>query len=208
MDLQPYSQYCFSKISRILFDFLNNTYWLSLFQRNNSLIFWTGVSCFSVTFFYFTLFCCGGKANLVRFTLFYSTLLTLTDGMMDGGTNTLVSRGVEEPFFQLCCCVSFWFWREIGFGCTYYYVLGVPYSCGVVLVILVLAGNSFWCYVRTECIIQIVITTGKKSSSRKKKVLVVCLAGARSLLRPEKKFQSSVWRVRDRYYDRKKKIQS
>ncbi len=35
----------------------------------------------------------------------------------------------------------------MGFGCTYYYVLGVPYSCGVVLVFLVLAGNSFWCYV-------------------------------------------------------------
>ncbi len=49
----------------------------------------------------------------------------------------------------LCSCVSFWFWREIDFGCTYYYVLGVPYSCGVVLVILVLVGNSFWCYVRT-----------------------------------------------------------
>ncbi len=28
----------------------------------------------------------------------------------------------------------FWFWQEIGFGCTYYYVLRVPYSCGVVLV--------------------------------------------------------------------------
>jgi hypothetical protein len=27
------------------------------------------------------------------------------------------------------------------------YVLRVPYSCGVVLVFLVLAGNSFWCYV-------------------------------------------------------------
>ena len=81
------------------------------------------------------------------------------DGLTDGGTNTLASRGLEEPahasrgleepFFQLCCCVSFWFWREIGFGCTYYYVLGVPYSCGVVLVFLVLAGNNFWCYVRT-----------------------------------------------------------
>ena len=68
---------------------------------------------------------------------------------MDGETNTLASRGLEEPFFQLCCCVNFWFWWEIGFGCTYYYVLGVPYSCGVVLVFLVLAGNSFWCYVRT-----------------------------------------------------------
>ena len=52
------------------------------------------------------------------------------------------SRGLEEPFFQLYCCVSFWFWREIDFGCTYYYVLGVPYSCGVVLVFLVLAGNN------------------------------------------------------------------
>jgi hypothetical protein len=39
-----------------------------------------------------------------------------------------------------------------------------------------------------------------------KKDTVVCLAGARSLLRPEKKKkQSSVWRVRDRYYDRKNK---
>ena len=75
-----------------------------------------GVSCFSVTLFYFTLFCCGGKPNLVRFTLFYSTLLTLTDGMTDRGTNTLASRGLVEPFFQLCCCVSILFWREIGFG--------------------------------------------------------------------------------------------
>ena len=71
--------------------------------------------------------------------------------LTDRGTNTLASRGLEEPahasrglvepFFQLCCCVSFWFWREIGFGCTYYYVLGVPYSCGIVLVFLVLAGG-------------------------------------------------------------------
>ncbi len=56
------------------------------------------------------------------------------------------------------------------------------------------------------------------------KILVVCLTGARPLLRPEKKsssrlsggcrivittgkkkIQSSVWRVRDRYYDWKKK---
>ncbi len=63
----------------------------------------------------------------------------------------------------------------------------------------------------------IIIMTGKKSSSPlsggcaivittgKKEVLVVCLAGARSLLLPEKKFQLSVWQVRDCYYDRKKK---
>ena len=51
-----------------------------------------------------------------------------TDGQTDRGTNTLASRGLEEPahasrgleefFLQLCCCVSFWFWREIGFGFT------------------------------------------------------------------------------------------
>ena len=41
---------------------------------------------------------------------------------------------------------------------------------------------------------------------RKKKDTVICLVGARSLLRPEKKkIQSSVWRVRNRYYDWKKK---
>ncbi len=33
---------------------------------------------------------------------------------------TLATRGLEEPFFQLCCCVSFLFWRKIGFGFTYY----------------------------------------------------------------------------------------
>ncbi len=88
MHLQSYRHNCFSKISRTLFDFLNNTYWVSLFVRINSLIFWTGVSCFSVTLFYSTLFRCGRKANLVRFTLFYSTLLTLTDRMTDRGTTT------------------------------------------------------------------------------------------------------------------------
>ncbi len=163
MDLQPYSQYCFSKLLRTLFDFLNSTYWVSLFQRNNSLIFWTGVSCVSVTLFYFTLFCCGGKANLVRLTLFYSTLLTLTDGMTDRGMNTIASRGQMEPFFQLCCCVSFfvlagnrfwlfillctqsiiqlwccvsffWLWQAIVFGVMY--ILREQYSCAVVSFLL------------------------------------------------------------------------
>ena len=94
MDIQPYSHYCFSKISRNLFDFLINTYWVSLFLRNNFLIFWTGVSCFSVTLFYSTLFCCGGKANLVRFTLFYSTLLTLTHRQNDRRRNKLILDGL------------------------------------------------------------------------------------------------------------------
>ncbi len=48
----------------------------------------------------------------------------------------------------------------------------------------------------------IIITTGKK-------VLVICLEGAQSLIRPEKqKIQLSVWQVRDCYYDRKKKSSS
>jgi hypothetical protein len=29
-----------------------------------------------------------------------------TDGMKDRGTNTLAALGLEEFFFQLCCCVS------------------------------------------------------------------------------------------------------
>jgi hypothetical protein len=33
--------------------------------------------------------------------------------------NTLAARGLEELFFQLCCCVSFWFRREIGFNLEY-----------------------------------------------------------------------------------------
>ncbi len=43
------------------------------------------------------------------------------DRMTDGGTNTLAARGLEELFFQLCCCVSF----------------------------SVVAGNSFRCYLPT-----------------------------------------------------------
>jgi hypothetical protein len=90
-------------------DDTDNTYFF--YSIDNLLIFRTEVSCFYVTLLYSTLFCCGGKANLVQFTLFCSTLLTLTDGMTDGETNTLTLRGLEkpahalrgleEPFFQL-----------------------------------------------------------------------------------------------------------
>jgi hypothetical protein len=31
---------------------------------------------------------------------------------------TLAAHGLEELFFQLCCCVSFLIWQEIGFGVT------------------------------------------------------------------------------------------
>ncbi len=32
----------------------------------------------------------------------------------------LLRVGWRNLFFQLCCCVSYLFWREIGFGFTYY----------------------------------------------------------------------------------------
>jgi hypothetical protein len=82
--------------------------------------------------------------------------------MTDRGTNTLATRGLEEPFFPvvLLCqfsvlagkwfwiyillmyleyhtvvvlCSFFWFRREIVFGT---YVLSVQYSCAVVSVFL------------------------------------------------------------------------
>ena len=46
----------------------------------------------------------------------------------------------------------------------------------------------------------IIIMTGIKKDT------VICLVGAPSLLRPEKKVQSSVWQVRDHYYDWKKNV--
>jgi hypothetical protein len=106
MDLQSYRHDCFSKISRTLFDFLNNTYWVSLFLRNNSLIFRTGISCFSVALFYSTLFCCGRKANLVRFILFYSTLLTLTDRQKDGWRNEYTRFAWAGGTFISSCAVT------------------------------------------------------------------------------------------------------
>ncbi len=56
---------------------------------------------------------------LINTLLLYIPLLALTDGQNHRETNTLAVRGLEELFFQLCCCVSFLFWREIGFGFTY-----------------------------------------------------------------------------------------
>jgi hypothetical protein len=44
---------------------------------------------------------------------------------------TLAALGLEELFFQLCCCVSLWFWREIGFGFTYLCVSIIFFGLGV-----------------------------------------------------------------------------
>ncbi len=125
-------------------------------------------------------------------------------------------------------CVSFWFWREIG---SFFVVAGKFY------------------YNRKKKDTVICLAGARSLLPPEKKVPVICLAGAQSLLRPEKKFvttgkkksssrlsggcvsflfwreigsffvaagkfyyyrkkkiQSSVWRVRDHYYDRKKKF--
>jgi hypothetical protein len=71
---------------------------------------------------------------LINTLLFHIPLLALTDRQNDGQRNKCTRCACAGgTFFQLCCCVSFWFWREIGFGFIYY-VLRVQYSCGVVLV--------------------------------------------------------------------------
>ncbi len=41
-----------------------------------------------------------------------------TDRITDRGTNTLAARGLEELFFQLCCCVSFLALVGIRFWCN------------------------------------------------------------------------------------------
>ncbi len=49
------------------------------------------------------------------------------------GYHTLAAHGLEELFFQLCCYVSFWVWREIGFGVIYYVLMYLEYNTVVVL---------------------------------------------------------------------------
>ncbi len=63
MDLQPYCHDCFSKISRILFDFLNNTYCVSLFLEKKI----ANIPDWGFLFLHDTL-------------LLYTLLLALTDG--------------------------------------------------------------------------------------------------------------------------------
>ncbi len=58
-------------------------------------------------------------------------------------------------FFQLCCCVSFWFWWEIGFGFTYYLCTQRTIQLWCCVSFLVLVGNSVWCYVCIQCTIQL-----------------------------------------------------
>ncbi len=67
---------------------------------------------------------------LINTLLLHFPLLALTDRRNDRKTNTPAARGLEELFFQLCCCVSvFWFWQEVGFGVLTY----LEYNTVVVL---------------------------------------------------------------------------
>ncbi len=122
-----------------------------------------GVSCISVTLYYSTLFCCGGKANLVRFTLFYYTLLTLTDGWTDRKSSGKKSSS------------------HLSGGCAIVITTGKK----EVLVVCLAGAPSL---LRPEKKVLVVCLVGAWSLLRpEKKVLVVCLAGARSLLWPKKK---------------------
>jgi hypothetical protein len=69
-------------------------YWLSFFILKKQL---ANILDRGFLFLRNTLLLCSllyGKANLVRFTLFYSTLLTLTDGQNDGQRNELIPGGL------------------------------------------------------------------------------------------------------------------
>ncbi len=97
--LQPYSHDHFSKISRTLCACRNQ--------------------CIIIVFLQRTL-----KEKLPIFLintfLLHIPLLAFTDRQNYRRRNkTLAAHGLEELIFQLCCCVSFWFWLEIDFGSTY-----------------------------------------------------------------------------------------
>ena len=88
------------------------------------------------------------------------------------------SRVLEELFLQLCCCVSFWFWREIG---SFFVVVGNYY------------------YDRKKKVQSSVWQVLNHYYDQKKIDTVVCLAGAQSLLRPEKKDTSLLRPEKKRY---------
>ena len=76
---------------------------------------------FVALLFYSTLFCCGGKANLVRFTLFYSTLLALTHRQTDGQTEER-KHSLRVGWRNLpTLCVG---WRNLFSSCAVVSVFG------------------------------------------------------------------------------------
>ncbi len=76
---------------------------------------------------------------LINTLLLYIPLLTLTDRQNDRQRpNTLATRGLEELFFQLCCCVSLLVVAEIVLGDTY-----LPYQLCRCVFFVVAAENIF-----------------------------------------------------------------
>ncbi len=95
------------------------------------------------------------------------------DRMTEREMNTCTAHGLEEPFFQLCCCVSvFWFWWDIGFGVTY--ILRVQYSCAVVLVFWfwreIIFGVAYVFSVQYRKTLDLGVMGGNISSPPQKKV--------------------------------------
>ncbi len=114
MDPQPHNHNPFSKISRTLCTTRN--WWIIVIFLQ-----------------------CTRKGKLpfvlINTLLLYIPLLALTHRQTEWRTEKKPTycAWAGGTFFQLCCCVSFSLWREIGFG-VHTYVLRVQYSCGVVLV--------------------------------------------------------------------------
>ncbi len=95
MDLQPYSHDCFSKILRTLFDFLNNTYWVSFILEKQ-------------------------LANIPdRGFLFLRNTLLLYSLSHYRQTERQTESQIHSLHVGWRNLVTFLFWREIGFGFTY-----------------------------------------------------------------------------------------
>ncbi len=73
-----------------------------------------------------------------------------TDRITDRGTNTLAAHGLEELFFQLCRCVSFFFVAGNSFRCYLPTIPVVPLCLVAQVSFLVVAGKGFRCYLLTD----------------------------------------------------------
>ena len=87
-----------------------------------------------------SVFCCGGKANLVRLTLFYSTLLALTDRQTEKWIHSL--HVGWRNLFSSCAAVL----------CQFLVLEGNAGTRSTLFsgrLFWYRAGNSCWCYVST-----------------------------------------------------------
>ena len=105
---------------------------------------------------------------LINTLLLYIPLLALTDRQTyiqtDRQRNEYTcfawAGGTFFPVVLYVCCVSFWLWREKGFGLHTHVLLRVQTStkqlwCCVSF--LVAAGNRFWCHVHTYLVYNTVV---------------------------------------------------